>query len=100
MLLASVLAALGGCGSTPQGIYQSASGTLSVEFKSGKAYLTMPPATAREVPYQFPGDRVTLNVEGQKLIFTRKKDDSLEAPTPIGVLSRKKGQRGFLYTGK
>lgn len=85
-LLASALALLSGCARKPEGTYQSANGTLSVEFKSGRAYLTMQPASAVEVPFEVEGDRVTLRVEGEKLIFTRTKDDALEAPTPIGTL--------------
>src|SRR6266542_6903354 len=89
-LLAAMLAAFHGCGQKPEGTYQSATGVLSVEFKSGRAYLTMQPAGPVEVPFDIEGDRVTLRVGGEKLVFTRHRDDSLEAPAPVGTLFRKR----------
>jgi hypothetical protein len=97
-LAAAALAGLTGCAGRPQGTYRSATGTLWLEFKSGRAYLTMQPASALEVPFVMEGDRVTLSVEGEKLVLTRNKDDSLEAPTPIGTLLRKERRAGFPYT--
>src|SRR5437773_5031638 len=75
-LPAVLAAALCACGNKPEGTYQSANGTLSVEFKSGRAYVTMLPASALEVAYEVEGDRVTLNVSGEKLVFIRHNDDS------------------------
>jgi len=48
--LAAAVAVLTACATRPHGTHQSATGTLSVEFKSGRASLTMQPARPLEVP--------------------------------------------------
>lgn len=86
-ILATASAGLSGCGSRLSGTYESANGVMTVEFRSGKAYLTMPLATV-EAPYEVDGDKVILHrVAGVNLVLTRNADGSLQGP--LGKLTKK-----------
>ena len=91
MLAGSVvwaLLAFAGCAYNPDGRYESANGAMVVEFKSGKALVTLLTAGTKELNYEVKGDRVILNLEGDRVTLTRNKDGSLESPT-VGKLTKK-----------
>lgn len=86
-VIATATAGLSGCRSRLSGTYESANGVMTVEFHSGKAYLTMPLATV-EVPYEVDGNKVILqHVAGVNVVLTRNADGSLQGP--MGKLTKK-----------
>lgn len=81
-----------GCNSGPSGKYQDSSGALSVEFKGGgKATVTMM-GMATDATYTVDGDKITVEVRGDKTVFTLNKDGSLAGPSGslIGNLQKVK----------
>ena len=75
-----------GCGPSLTGTYQNDDGGVSVEFKSGKAYVTMLAGTL-EVDYQVKQDKVILTNHGSNLVLTRHEDGTLEGT--MGRMRRK-----------
>lgn len=85
-LSALVTLTLIGCTPKLDGKYTDASGMLSLEFKSGKAYVgTM--AGQAETDYEVSGDKVTLKVDGQSTVLTINSDGSLTSE--IGKFTKK-----------
>jgi hypothetical protein len=75
-----------GCASRMSGTYENDSGAISVEFKSGKAYVTMLAGTT-EVDYQVKRDKIILSNHGGNFVLTRHDDGTLEGP--MGRMKRK-----------
>lgn len=94
LFLASMIACssltLAGCSSGLEGTYESAEGDMSVEFKSGKAYLTMNSfvsSTTVETEYEVNGDKVILTNDQENLVLTRNDDGTLSGP--MGPMKKK-----------
>jgi hypothetical protein len=75
-----------GCASRLSGTYENDNGAISVEFKSGKAYVTMLAGTM-EVDYQVKQDKIILTNHGGNVVLTRHEDGTLEGP--MGRMRRK-----------
>jgi hypothetical protein len=83
--------ALIACGSSVDGTYQDPTGMLTVELKRGKASARVPfSEEAQEGTYKVDGDKVTIEIDGDALEFTRNHDGSLSPPpgVPLGTLSK------------
>jgi hypothetical protein len=74
------------CSSRLTGTYENDNGAISVEFKSGKAYVTMLAGTL-EVDYQVKRDKIILTNHGGNVVLTRHEDGTLEGP--MGRMKRK-----------
>jgi uncharacterized lipoprotein YehR (DUF1307 family) len=84
-LLAMVLPAMlvmAGCDKI-SGKYADEHGMVTVEFKSGKAYVTTAGGAAIESTYDVDGDKVTMHVSGTDMVFTKNSDGSLTGG-PLG----------------
>jgi hypothetical protein len=88
-LIGCLSLAAAGCSSPVEGKYSN--GVMAVEFKSGKAYVTMGFLTT-EGTYQVEGDKIIIDAEGEKLILTRNPDGSLSGPKEsfIGRLTKQR----------
>jgi hypothetical protein len=77
------------CGDSMSGKYEDDSGVLSVEFKSGKAYVTMI-GTTTETDYEVNGDKDVFknSPNSGNTVMTIQKDGSLSGP--MGVTLKKK----------
>jgi hypothetical protein len=88
--LAGAVAILGllaaGCASSLTGVYENDNGAISVEFRSGKAYVTMLAGTL-EVDYQVKQNKIILTNHGGNIVLTRHADGTLEGP--MGRMRRK-----------
>ena len=85
-LLALALFTMTGCAPKLDGKYEDKQGIMSVEFKSGKAYVnTLGGET--EVEYEVNGDKITLKNQAANVVLTRNSDGSLEGP--MGKMTRK-----------
>ena len=85
-ILALGLSLMPGCASRLSGTYENDNGAISVEFKSGKAYVTMLAGTM-EVDYQVKQDKIILTNHGGNVVLTRHEDGTLEGP--MGRMKRK-----------
>ena len=85
-LLALVAFALTGCTPKLDGKYENANGMMSVEFKSGKAYVGMGQEKA-EAEYEEKDDKVILKYNGENVVLTRNSDGSLDSA--VGKLTKK-----------
>jgi hypothetical protein len=88
LLAAFSVLALAGCTYKPEGRYETATGGMVLEFKSGKAHVTLPMEGTKEIDYEVKGDRIILNLEGDKEVLIHRKDGSLEIPN-LGTLTKK-----------
>jgi hypothetical protein len=75
-----------GCGSRLTGTYENDSGAISLEFRSGKAYVTMLAGTV-ELDYQVQRDKVILTNHGGNVVLVRHEDGTLEGT--MGRMRRK-----------
>ena len=75
-----------GCASRLTGTYQNDDGAISVEFRAGKAYVTMLAGTT-EVDYEVKKDKIILSNHGGNVVLTRHEDGTLEGP--MGRMKRK-----------
>lgn len=67
-------------GSKVEGTYQNAQGNASIEFMSGgKAHFSLYGA-GTDGKYKVEGDKLTLVVEGETIVFTINADGSLSGP--------------------
>ena len=87
-LLTSVLVGVSlaiGCGSNPEGKYRDSTGSISVEFKDGKAYIAMG-GYAVEGSYTIEGNKIIARGDfGLMLpnpcVFTINKDGTIIGPS-------------------
>jgi hypothetical protein len=75
------------CASHLTGTYENETGAVSLEFKSGKAYVTMVAGTV-EVDYHVERDKIILTNHGGNVILIRHEDGTLEGP--MGRMKRKR----------
>jgi len=93
IMLSASIAAVGisGCGGHKlDGTYSNPNGMMMIEFKDGKATLTMGPMSSPPAPYEINGDKVTIHA-GQPVgdaVLTINKDGSLQSD--MGQLTKKK----------
>jgi hypothetical protein len=85
---------LAGCGGGVDGTtYQNANGMILVEFKSGgKAFTSLNGMTAT-CTYKQDSNKITMECEGDKTVFTLNDDGSLSGP-PNGFLARLTKKKG------
>ena len=83
---AGLALAITNCASGLSGTYESDGGAISLEFKSGKAYVTMLTGTV-ELDYQVKRDKVILTNHGGNLVLVRHEDGTLEGT--MGRMRRK-----------
>ena len=82
---AAMLLATAACHSSMSGKYADRNGIMSVEFKSGKAYLETPGGTV-QVDYSVDGDNVILKTPQGNLVLAKHSDGTLDGPT--GTLTK------------
>lgn len=91
-LCAVACLSIAGCGESLNGKYEAAdsNGMLAVEFKSGKAYVTMVGMTT-ETDYEVKDGKVIFKKPGDKenLVMTIEKDGTLTGG-PLGLTLKKK----------
>ncbi len=97
MLLVSTLAivciTLNGCSSCntgPVGKYQDANHIVTLQLDpGGKATISMGPLST-PATYTVDGNKITVDAQGDKTVFTVNADGSLEGPGMIGKLVKAK----------
>jgi hypothetical protein len=89
-LCLSATLALSACGSNkPEGLYVNSNGQTSVEFREGKAFVTMVGMGSDGIPYEVKGNTITVHAGGMAgdLVLTRNSDGTLQGP--FGVMRKK-----------
>src|SRR2546425_11173620 len=79
-----------GCGSKLEGTYVNATGQVAIEFKTGKAYLTMGVVTSPG-EYEVKGDKIIIKEnkdDKEPIVLSRNGDGSIE--TPFGRMTKKR----------
>jgi len=73
-----------------EGLYVNSNGQNSVEFRDGKAFITMVGMASDGTPYDVKGTTITIRVGGiaGDLVLTRNSDGTLEGP--LGIMRKKK----------
>ena len=92
VLLLSVSLAVSGCGGGAgklDGLYVNSNGQNTVEFKDGKAFVTMVGMASDAIPYDVKGDTITVHAGGMAgdLVLTRNSDGTLQGP--FGIMRKK-----------
>ena len=92
VLLLSVsltVSACGGGASKLDGLYVNSNGQNTVEFKDGKAFVTMVGMASDAIPYDVKGDTITVHAGGMAgdLVLTRNSDGTLQGP--FGIMRKK-----------
>jgi hypothetical protein len=72
------------------GLYVNSNGQSSVEFRDGKAFITMVGMASDAVPYDVKGDTISVHAGGiaGDLVLTKNSDSTLQGP--FGILRKKK----------
>jgi len=86
----SATLALCACGSNKlQGLYVNSNGQTTVEFREGKAFVTMVGMASEGIPYEVKGDTITVHAGGMAgdLVLTRNSDGTLQGP--FGIMRKK-----------
>jgi len=86
--------AVAGChSSTPSGVYTDSTGHMTLEFKGGKAYMTLGGSTDTDgTPYDVNGDKITIHYPSDGMLagfstITINSDGSLQSS--MGALTKK-----------
>ena len=90
LLSASLTVAACGAGASKlDGLYVNSNGQNSVEFRDGKAFVTMVGMASDAIPYEVKGNTITVHAGGMAgdLVLTRNSDGTLEGP--LGILRKK-----------
>jgi len=84
----SVTACAGGS-SKLDGLYVNSNGQSTVEFRDGKAFVTMVGMATDGIPYEVKGSTITVHAGGVAgdLVLTRNSDGTLEGP--FGIMRKK-----------
>lgn len=71
------------------GLYVNSNGQNSVEFRDGKAFITMVGMASDATPYDVKGTTITVHAGGiaGDLVLTRNSDGTLEGP--FGIMRKK-----------
>ena len=89
-LCLSAMLAFSACGSNKlEGLYVNSNGQNTVEFREGKAFVTMVGMASEGIPYEVKGNTVTVHAGGMggDLVLTRNSDGTLQGP--FGVMRKK-----------
>ena len=91
-LLLSTSLAVSACGSAGgklDGLYANSNGQNTVEFRDGKAFVTMVGMASDAIPYDVKGDTITVHAGGMAgdLVLTRNSDGTLQGP--FGIMRKK-----------
>ena len=92
VLLLSASLTVSACGSGAKkldGLYVSSNGQSTVEFRDGKAFVTMVGMATDALPYEVKGSTVTVHAGGMAgdLVLTQNSDGTLQGP--FGVMRKK-----------
>jgi hypothetical protein len=73
------------------GLYVNSNGQNSVEFRDGKAFITMVGMASDAIPYEVKGTTITVHAGGiaGDLVLTKNSDGTLEGP--FGIMRKKTG---------
>jgi hypothetical protein len=92
VLLLSVSLMLVACGKSDKldGAYVNSTGLQAIEFRDGKAFLTMGGVGSDAIPYEVKGATITVHAGGiaGDLVLTRNSDGTLQGP--LGIMRKKK----------
>ena len=71
------------------GVYANSNGQNTVEFRDGKAFLTMVGLASDAIPYDVKGNTITVHAGGVAgdLVLTRNSDGTLQGP--FGIMRKK-----------
>lgn len=88
-LIVSGLSACGGGSSKLDGLYANSNGQSTVEFRDGKAFVTMVGMATDGIPYEVKENTITVHAGGMAgdLVLTRNSDGTLQGP--FGVMRKK-----------
>lgn len=91
VLLLSASLAVSACGGAGKldGLYLNSNGQSTVEFRDGKAFVTMVGMATDAIPYDVKGDTITVHAGGMAgdLVLTRNSDGTLQGP--FGIMRKK-----------
>ena len=79
-----------GAGSTKlDGLYVNSNGQNTVEFRDGKAFVTMVGMASDAIPYEVKGNTITVHAGGMAgdLVLARNSDGTLQGP--FGIMRKK-----------
>lgn len=83
------VSACGAASSKLEGLYANSNGQNTVEFRDGKAFVTMVGMASDGIPYEVKGDTITVHAGGMAgdLVLTRNSDGTLQGP--FGIMRKK-----------
>jgi hypothetical protein len=83
------VAACGADASRLEGLYVNSNGQNAVEFRDGKAFVTMVGMASDAIPYDVKGNTITVHAGGMAgdLVLTRNSDGTLQGP--FGIMRKK-----------
>ena len=90
LLSANLAVSACGAGSTKlDGLYVNSNGQTTLEFRDGKAFLTMVGMASDAIPYEVKGNTITVHAGGiaGDLVLTRNSDGTLQGP--FGIMRKK-----------
>lgn len=92
VLLLSMSLAVSACGAAGgrlDGLYVNSNGQNTVEFRDGKAFITMVGMASDAIPYEVKGTTITVHAGGMAgdLVLTRNSDGTLQGP--FGIMRKK-----------
>jgi hypothetical protein len=90
LLSANLAVTACGAGSTKlDGLYVNSNGQNTVEFRDGKAFVTMVGMASDAIPYEVKGNTITVHAGGMAgdLVLTRNSDGTLQGP--FGIMRKK-----------
>jgi hypothetical protein len=92
VLVLSASLALTACGAESgklDGVYVNSNGQNALEFRDGKAFLTMVGLASDAIPYEVKGNTITVHAGGiaGDLVLTRNSDGTLQGP--FGIMRKK-----------
>jgi hypothetical protein len=92
VVLLSTSLAVTACGSgisKLDGLYVNSNGQNTVEFRDGKAFVTMVGMASDAIPYEVKENTITVHAGGMAgdLVLTRNSDGTLQGP--LGIMRKK-----------
>ena len=91
-LLLTASLAVSACGASASkldGLYANSNGQNTVEFRDGKAFVTMVGMASDAIPYEVKENTITIHAGGMAgdLVLTRNSDGTLQGP--FGIMRKK-----------
>jgi len=83
------VSACGGGAKKLDGLYANSNGQSTVEFRDGKAFVTMVGMATDGLPYEVKGSTITVHAGGMAgdLVLTQNSDGTLQGP--FGIMRKK-----------